>query len=272
MRLPFGNLAGKFILNGMGLMNPHVDSSFIKSSAREYIIFFYRYVAKTQPFLLWSWIWSAAVTLVYSVREGLLPSQRDPLLTERRVSEMAQRANSTPQKLRALYDNHVHPAIFNPLKILRELWLDRALFLIFIFFLGFQFFSFINVFVPVSIWWFIIPVLILIPPFLFYAQSVESEVDHVRKNIREKISYSTQILGVKRAILGHTHKEIHTKIGEVELINTGTWSPAFHDVECTKPYGRKCFAWIKPGKLERETQLYEWAQGKIQGPLFNYEA
>ena len=270
VRLPFGNLAGKIILNGMGLMNPHVDSSFIKSSAREYIVFFYRYVAKTQPFLLWSWIWSAAITLVYSVREGLLPAMRDPLLTESRVGQMAKSANTTPQKLRALRDNHVHPAIFDPLKILRELWLDRVIILIFIFFIGFQVFTFFNVFIPVSIWWFAGPILLLIPPFIFYAQSVESEVDHVIKNIREKVPASTKILGVNRAILGHTHKEIHTQIGDIEFLNTGTWSPAFHDVECTKPYGRRCFAWIRTTERGRESHLFEWTSDKkISGPLFS---
>jgi hypothetical protein len=33
---------------------------------------------------------------------------------------------------------HVHPAIYNPFKILRELWLDRALILGLIFVLSFQ--------------------------------------------------------------------------------------------------------------------------------------
>ena len=44
-----------------------------------------------------------------------------------------------------------------------------------------------------------------------------------------------------------------------ELINTGTWSPAFEDVEYTRPFGRKCFAWIRPdGDGPRIAELLEW--------------
>jgi UDP-2,3-diacylglucosamine pyrophosphatase LpxH len=42
VRVPFGNLAGKFILNGMGLMNPHSEVSYIKNSLSEYFVFYYQ--------------------------------------------------------------------------------------------------------------------------------------------------------------------------------------------------------------------------------------
>ena len=35
VRLPFGNLANKFMMNGMRLFNPHVESSWIKSKYTE---------------------------------------------------------------------------------------------------------------------------------------------------------------------------------------------------------------------------------------------
>ncbi len=52
------------------------------------------------------------------------------------------------------------------------------------------------------------------------------------------------------------------------MLNNGTWSSAYHDVECTQPYGRDCFTWIRPkdpGDAEagnentgRISTLYEW--------------
>ena len=79
---------------------------------------------------------------------------------------------------------------------------------------------------------------------------------------------SAKIADVKRVVQGHTHREMHVHFRGVEVINNGTWSPAFHDVECTRPFGSKCFTWIRPeagtggspgdGDRTRTARLYEW--------------
>ena len=79
---------------------------------------------------------------------------------------------------------------------------------------------------------------------------------------------AAKIAGVKRVGHGHTHKEGHRLYKGIEVFNNGTWSPAFHDVECTQPYGRKCFTWIRPKdphdaepgneNTGRISTLYEW--------------
>jgi hypothetical protein len=59
--------------------------------------------------------------------------------------------------------------------------------------------------------------------------------------------------------VGHTHAEQHIALDGLELINTGTWSPAYRDVECTIPFGRKCFAWVRPDASgPRRADLFEW--------------
>ena len=274
VRLPFGNIAGKFMLNGMGLMNPHASDSFIKNSTWEYLGFYYKYVMRTQPFLIWTWFWSALATLFYSLREGFLPAMRDPLTVDARIEEIADRANASVFMVLSLKEVHVHPAIFNPLKILRELWLDRAILLGFIVFGSFQFFSFLNVFASVSLLWFVIPVAVLLPCFIFYARSVQSEVNVMQDATLHLSPLSARITKVKRIVQGHTHEELHNWEGGLEFLNTGTWSPAFYDVECTLPFGRKCFAWIKPGPALAESslpekqsphriaELYEWKAGQ----------
>ena len=259
VRLPFGNLAGKFMMNGMGLMNPHVESSFIKPF-REYVVFFLKYIMRTQPLILWTWFWSAIVTLYYALTDGFLPALRDPLTVEERVENIGYKANSSPKVVRSLRELHVHPSVYNPIQILKELWLDRALLILLILFLSIQFYGFVSVFVTVSIWWFILPIVIFLPPFIFYASSVQPETIKLKKEIENMVPHSAQIAGVKRVIHGHTHNEKHTFISGIEFVNTGTWSPAFHDVECTQPYGKKCFAWIQPHEREkrRVVALYEW--------------
>ncbi len=266
IRVPFGDLAGKYMVNGMGFINPHATESFIKSSVWEYVVFYFKYVIRTQPLILWSWFWSALVTLVYSLMEGFLPAMRDPLTVGSRLQDIAHRSNATVPMVLALKEVHEHPAIFNPIKILRELWLDRAILLGLIIFVSFQFFSFLNVFLPVSWPWLMFPMIFLIPAFIMYARNIESEVEATQRAAFRMAPLSAQITQVSRIVQGHTHIEEHRQNAGVEVLNTGTWSPAYNDVECTQPYGRKCFAWIrKPDTAEKSPRiagLYEWAHQK----------
>lgn len=280
VRLPFGNLAGRYMINGIGLMNPYTIESYIKDSIWDYVSFYYHYVIRTQPLLPFTWFWSAMVTMVHSMIEGFLPPLIDPLTVDARIEDIAKRSNSSIFSILALKVIHVHPAIFNPFKIIRELWLDRAILLCLIVFGSFQFFSFLNVFANVSYIWFVVPLFFLIPIFIFYARSVRSEVDSAQHAAYSIGPLSARITKVKRIVYGHTHLECHQFINGIEMINTGTWSPAFHDIECTKPYGRRCFAWIRPSSdnpaesSERVSELYEWKKGQlvlIPKKLYNEE-
>jgi UDP-2,3-diacylglucosamine pyrophosphatase LpxH len=257
VRLPFGNLACKYMLNGMGLFNPHVDSSFILS-LKEYLRFFFRYLLRIQPLLVWTWFWTAVVTLVVSLRQGFLPAVRDPFTLEDRVESIARRANATPRIVRGLRALRVHPAVFNPVQVARELWLDRALLLGLVIFGTFQLFSMLNVFVELKLWWWLLFFVVLLPPFTFYARKINSDVDNIDRNLYRLLPEAARLLNVRRAILGHTHQEEHTELQGVDLLNTGTWSPAYTDVECTVPLGRKCFAWLRPGPEGRSAELREW--------------
>lgn len=259
VRLPFGNLAGKLMLNGMGLFNPHVESSFIKSLP-DYVRFFVRYLLRVQPLLAWSWFWTALMTLAITLREGFLPAVRDPFSLDERVDAIAQRARATPKLVRALAELRVQPAYFHPIRIARELWLDRALLLALVLFGTFQLFSILNVFVTLSIWWWPVFFVVLLPPFIFYARSVNSDVDNYERGLRGRVPEAAQLAGVKRVVMGHTHREKHGTIDGVEVLNPGTWSPAYHDVECTRPFGRKCFVWLRPvgAGQERVAELREW--------------
>ncbi len=265
VRIPFGNLAGKYMLNGMGLMNPHASESFIKNSIIEYIVFWYRYVVRTQPFIIWTWFWSAWVTFYYCVAEGLLPALSDPLTIEKRVGEIARRANSEPETARTLRELHAHSAVYNPIQMTQELWLDRAALLGLVFFVAFQVFSVFNLFGGRSVWWFLLPLILFLPIFIFYSRSVISIVEDAQRPAFEKSPLAARVSGVARVIQGHTHVERHTSIEGVEYLNTGTWSPAYRDVACTQPFGMKCFAWLKPGADGRTAELWEWKDSHHDG-------
>jgi len=221
VRLPFGNLAARFLINGMGFFNPHADNSFIRGGL-EYVRFFVKYVMRTEPFLLFTWFKGASYTLWYSLKEGLRPALVDPLTVESTVDWIAKKANGTPQMVRALRETHAHSAIFHPIDIIRELWLDRAILFILIFLVSFQLYTFFGIIISLSFWWFGIPFLLGMPFFILYARSVESNVTKLEQHIMRKIGQSAQLCGVSRIVLGHTHKELFVKVNEVELLNSGT--------------------------------------------------
>lgn len=76
---------------------------------------------------------------------------------------------------------------------------------------------------------------------------------------------ASAITRVKRIIYGHTHAVRHEMIGAVEHLNSGCWSPAFLDIECTKPIDQKTYVWIAPTESgERQAELYRFLEGRSQ--------
>jgi len=272
VRIPFGNITGRYMTNGMGLFNPHVESSFLMTLP-EYIKFFYKYALRVQPFLLFTWLWSAAVSFWVSLTDGLLPPMRDPLYIEQRVEGIAQKSNSTSTTVRTLMALHVHPAIYNPIKIARELWLDRFFLLAFIGFMSFELYALIDLIIPISWIWFLLFFVLLIPILIFYARNIKSEVIPSQEVALKQSPLIAQITHTKRVVFGHTHREMHTFVDQTEVLNTGTWSPAFKDPECRESYGKKCFAWIKPvapseegaeGASNRTSEVYIWKDSGLE--------
>lgn len=248
VRVPFGNLTTRYLINGMGFFNPHLDSNYLMSP-KEYAQFFFKYMFKAQPLLLLDWLWGSTVTLVQSFVDRLRPSLRDPLTIEDRVQFIAAKANATPRMVRELQELFVPPAASYPLIIMRELWLDRAALVVGIFLLISQLFLALATMKDASLLWMILPflpLLIFLPFFIFYSRSVASLVIESKEPREEILTMSGQITKVNRIVYGHTHIVRHEVIGPIEHLNAGTWSPAFTDVECKKPGGMKTFVWLAP--------------------------
>lgn len=262
MRLPFGNLACRYILNGMGFFNPHVESNFIMTLP-EYVRFFLKYMLRAQPTLMFDWFFGAMVTLWKSFIERFMRPVRDPLKIEDKINLIAQKANAEPRMVRELRELFVDSASNNPFLIMRELWLDRAFLVMLAFLVIFQLMLVVKQFFNISFFWAFIPLFILVPFFVFYTRSVTSLVSSFKEPDERILSTACSITGVQRVIYGHTHLIRHEMIGAVEHLNSGCWSPAFLDVECTQAIDQKTFVWLRPG-LEgyREAQLRIFKEGK----------
>jgi UDP-2,3-diacylglucosamine pyrophosphatase LpxH len=270
IRLPFGCLANRYMLNGMGYFNPHSDRSYLMT-ARQYLRFMIKHVIRKEPLLLWTWFWGALVTLSATFAEGVAPEVKDPLAIEDQVEEIATLSNATPRMVRALKEIHSRPYFMEPLGVMRELWLDRAFILIGLLFGLLWIFSVLNIVITVSYWWAFALFMIFAPFFMFYFRSHTSKVIVPVKYYERAVKLSSRITGVKRVVYGHTHEFVHTNFDGIEYLNSGTWSPAFDDVECTKPSCPKTFVWIKPVETapegaspapgtenERVANVYEW--------------
>ncbi len=270
VRLPFGSWATRYIINGMGFFNPHVDSNFIMSFW-QYIRFFFRYMVRAQPLIVWTWLSGSFMALVQTIGDQLRPALRDPLTFEERIEDIARRSNATPGMTRQLSELFIPSAARSPWLIARELWLDRALILLGTFYLLFNLYLLIHSIIPISIVWFLLPSILFLPPLIFYSSFVDSDVIRFKEPQERVLTLTSLITKVHRVVYGHTHIVRHEIIGAVEHLNSGCWSPAFVDVECRQPIDQKTFVWIfREGESDspRKAQLLKFQDGAAL-PLFS---
>ncbi len=272
MRIPFGDLAGRYMLNGMGYFNPHASDNYIMSGM-QYMRFFFRYMLLTQPLLLWSWFWSALVTLFISLRDHWRPAMRDPLRVEEKVASVAEASRATPSMVRRLAALNVPSSCTSPMWVLRELWLDRGFLFLGILALAWQVVLHVNIAWPISPLWVFAALAVLIPPYLVYAARVKSTVFQTPLLDEDRAKLIHRITGATTVVMGHTHEPVNDQVGPVRYLNGGFWSPAFSNPECTERIGTQSFVWIRPDEGdERRPELYEWAPGGTTARVLSLEA
>jgi UDP-2,3-diacylglucosamine pyrophosphatase LpxH len=263
VRLPFGDWACRYLVNGMGYFNPHIEANYVMG-LREYVGYFFKYMVRAQPLILWTWFWSSIAILWRTVKSNLQHPLSDPLTSERRVENTAKRSNATPRMVREMRALFVKPAGSNPLQIMKELWLDRAFLVLISLFLLLQIFILVKQIFAISFFWMFIPIFILLPPFILYARGVDSYISYYKKPNEQILTTSGLICQVGRVIYGHTHDVRHELSGGVEHLNSGTWSPAFTDVECTTMHDSKTYIWIQPGKAQRVAKVFKVGENEIK--------
>ncbi len=261
LKLPFGNVACRYIMNGLAFFNPHVEANYILTM-KDYVRIFLRYMVRAQPMLMWTWFWGALLTFAHSFQDRLRAPLRNPFVLEDKVAFIASKSNATPRQVRELKELFPAPASSQPWLLFQELWLDRS-FLILICLLAIvQIMVVIKATTQVSVFWALIPIFAFVPFFLFYASSVVSYVSSYKEPDERILSMESAITGVDRIIYGHTHHARHEQIGLVEHLNSGCWSPGFLDIECTKPVDQKTFVWLQPDGPKRRAELRVFADQK----------
>lgn len=251
LKLPFGNIACRYIMNGLGFFNPHTDNNYIMTM-KDYIIIFLRYMVRAQPLLVLTWFGGAVLTLQRSVRDRIAAPLRNAFTIEDRIQNMAEKANAEARMIREMKELIVPPASSNPILIARELWLDRAFLILLAIMVIFYIFTVLNAAFGISLFWAFIPASLFLPFYLFYSRSVMSLVSSYKEPDDRILAMTAVITKVKRVVYGHTHRTRHEIIGAVEHLNSGTWSPAFEDVEYKKPIEQRSFVWLSPQESSKE--------------------
>ena len=259
VRLPFGNVACRYMMNGLGLFNPHVEKNYIMS-VPEYIRFFFKYLLLAQPFIIWTWLWGSVATLWHVTVDRFATPYKGSTSQEELVNKTAVHSQATPSMVRQLQELFVIPAVNNPILIAKELWLDRLFLIVFMFFVFYFAVSTLNDYLGISLFWIFLPLALFLPFFLFYARSVTSLVSEYKEPSEALLSKQAEIAQVKRVIYGHTHIPRHEYYGFVEHLNSGTWSPAFTNVECTESSERNAYIWIAPSAEDQNTRKAELLQ------------
>lgn len=263
IRLPFGNVACRYIMNGLGLFNPHVEKNYIMSISG-YLNFFFKYLITAQPGIIWTWLWGAVATLWHMTTDRFAEPYRGTISNEKRVYDAAVKSQSSPAIVRELQEFFASPAASDPILIAKELWLDR-LFLIVVGFISLYFLgSFLKSMISISFFWIFLPFALLLPFFLFYARSVTSLVSQYKEPSETLLTKQAEVAGVRRIIYGHTHIARHEFYGKVEHLNSGSWSPAFTNVECTETIEKNTYVWISPSAEDpsiRKAELLQFTKG-----------
>lgn len=259
VRLPFGNVACRYMMNGLGLFNPHVEKNYIMS-VPQYLNFFFKYLITAQPLIIWTWLWGSIATLWHVTLDRFATPYKGQVSQEVRVNKAAFYSQATPSMVRQLQELFVDPATNNPILIAKELWLDRLFLILFGLVAVYFFTSTLNTYFGISLFWIFLPFLLLVPFFLFYARSVTSLVSEYKEPSEALLSRQAEIAEVKRVVYGHTHIPRHEFYGFVEHLNSGTWSPAFTDVECTESSEKNNYVWITPGENENSPRRAELLQ------------
>jgi UDP-2,3-diacylglucosamine pyrophosphatase LpxH len=252
-----GSLTTRNLVSRMGFFNPHVDGSYMLS-ALGYLSHWARYYLFSRHSLAFAYAHGAARTLVQLI------SRRFPGTRVRRRANILAASQETGASVRRvarharLYDT---PAEDKLRTVIREFWVDRVALLGLTLVLGLVFFlAARGPFVAGAA---IAPAL-----FLGYELSVpKPSLDDVWRRVQRAARRVARAHKAKAVVLGHTHQPAGLWEDGVFYGNTGSWSAAYKDLECTQPlHEERPVVWLvsdgtAAGKLQGGLKL--WRNGEF---------
>jgi UDP-2,3-diacylglucosamine pyrophosphatase LpxH len=251
-----GSLCTRNLVGRMGYFNPHVDGSFMLSGLG-YLTHWARYYLFSRHSLAFAFARGAVRTVAELVR------RRDPGSRVRRRENVLAAARETGAPLGEVA-RHARlcapPAEDRMAVVLRELWLDRVT-------LG-------ALTVLIGLAWFLLahgPAMAgaAIAPALFAVYEIAVPKPTLEETWRRVQRLARRVARVHKAravVFGHTHRPEGKWEDGVFYGNTGSWSPAFRDLECTQPVAdERPVVWLTSAGGGLTGGLVTWKGGRFEG-------
>jgi hypothetical protein len=250
-----GSLCTRNLLSRMGYFNPHVDGSFMLS-ALGYLVHWAKYYLFSRRSLAIAYARGAAHTVAELIRRRF-PGDRG-----RNRQNVLDAARETGAPLRSVAR---HARLFAPSAedrlgtVLREFWVDRMA-------LG-------GLTVLGAVLFFALargPLMLgaMLAPALFvtYELSVpKTELDETWRRVQRVARRVARVHRARAVVFGHTHKAEGAWEDGVFFGNTGSWSPAFEDLECTRPITReRPLVWLRSEGEALTGGLVTWREGRFE--------
>jgi UDP-2,3-diacylglucosamine pyrophosphatase LpxH len=252
-----GSLATRLLISRMGYFNPHVDDSFMLGVSG-YLRHWARYYAFTRRSLALAWAGGAVRLLIELVR------RRYPEDRRRKRANIAACARETKVPVRTVARHarlFARPAEDRLSIVLRELWVDRVGLL-----LGCALFA--------ALWLILAPIALgyvaVFPGIALFAYELAVPKVPLDEHWRRVARVARKVAKVHRAravVFGHTHHPEGQWRGGVFYGNTGSWSAAYRDIECTQPLSaERPLVWLKTkgGDAPLRGGLFAWTQGRFE--------
>ncbi len=250
-----GKLAFRRLGARMGYFNPYYEETFYMG-ATGYIGHFLRFYAfsKTRH-ICREWLFGALAT----VAEIWKHRHHDERLPEGRVALRAELGRDvSDEAIDATHHLRTELAETTMVPVFRELWVDRIGFI----FAGIVIVSLTALFAG------LIPAAIV--SAVLAALFVVYELVTPKPDIRTYDSAPPTVLNlfdihrVRAICMGHTHRPFARFSEKGLYANSGSWCPAFHDQECTKPVlERRPVLWITTEGKELWGGLHWWKDGSF---------
>jgi UDP-2,3-diacylglucosamine pyrophosphatase LpxH len=246
-----GSLCGRHLTSRLGYFNPHVDDS--------YMLSFFGYFAHWARFYLFSTRSLIFAFLIGALRVFVeLVRRRDSGSRARLRENVMAAARETGASFIDVARQvrlFARPAEDRLMVVAREFWVDR-------FSLGALTFLF-------ALGWFVgshgaFAVGAAVVPALLITYEISIPKPGLAETWRRVQALASRVARVQKAravVFGHTHRPIGEWRDGVFLGNSGSWSPAFYDLECTKPISAtRPVVWLKSH------------DGTLTGGLFGYSS
>lgn len=255
LALPMGNLSNRYLINRMGYFNPFAADFILNFFS--YAWHWFKHYAFTRRTLFFPWLFgSLAVVSRLFAMKGKLRLKVPPEHVDR-LGQAARKFDLSLDEIQAIGQLQSPPITQRWFRLLRELWIDRAL--IAVVMAGG---TIALALVPIPLWIKLMVPLSSFPLlFLIYEWFVRDEsIFRIEKEIPERARAVSRVLPARVVTFGHTHVPRQIPLSkETTFVDTGTWAPipCSRGSEELRP-GYRNFLWLKFERRESEVIFGSW--------------